>query len=67
MGGLGTSRAQYHLRQSFVFLNMKPVQQPEVFVSAAYDAFNEKGELKNEQSQAALKQLLENLAQLAKE
>jgi chromate reductase len=32
IGTLGTARAQYHLRQSFVFLNMHPLNQPEVMV-----------------------------------
>src|SRR5512136_247011 len=30
IGSIGTARAQYHLRQTFVFLNMYPVNQPEV-------------------------------------
>jgi chromate reductase, NAD(P)H dehydrogenase (quinone) len=29
-GSLGTARAQYHLRQTFVYLNMYPVNRPEV-------------------------------------
>ena len=32
IGMLGTARAQYHLRQSFVFLNVYPLNQPEVMV-----------------------------------
>jgi chromate reductase, NAD(P)H dehydrogenase (quinone) len=32
IGMLGTSRAQYHLRQCCVFLNMYPLNQPEVMV-----------------------------------
>jgi chromate reductase len=34
-GMLGGARAQYHLRQSFVFLNMYPVNKPEVFITFA--------------------------------
>ena len=30
LGAIGTARAQYHLRQIFVFLNVFPVNQPEV-------------------------------------
>src|SRR5579864_7450770 len=29
IGTLGTARAQYHLRQSFVFLDMHPLNQPD--------------------------------------
>jgi chromate reductase len=29
IGTIGTARAQYHLRQVFVFLNMLPINQPE--------------------------------------
>src|SRR5215211_5508539 len=29
VGMLGSARAQYHLRQMFVFLNMFPIKQPE--------------------------------------
>jgi chromate reductase len=32
VGTLGGSRAQYHLRQTFVFLNMFPLNQPEVII-----------------------------------
>src|SRR5262247_3766983 len=38
-GVLGTARAQYHLRQMFVFLNMYPVNQPEVMISNAHKRF----------------------------
>jgi len=35
VGMLGGVRAQYHLRQTFVFLNMYPVNKPEVIVTFA--------------------------------
>ena len=37
VGNFGTARAQYHLRQTFVFLNMYPINQPEVMISNAAD------------------------------
>ena len=40
VGMLGGARAQYHLRQIFVFLNMHPVNSPEVIVSFAQNKFN---------------------------
>jgi len=42
-GGMGTSRAQYHLRQVFVFLNLHPLQRPEVFANAFSGAFDADG------------------------
>src|SRR5712691_5034780 len=38
-GMIGTARAQYHLRQCFVFLNMCPICQPEVFIANASEKF----------------------------
>lgn len=60
-GMLGTARAQYHLRQSLVFLNMHPVNRPEVFVQYAPEKFDEKGKLKDEKTQQLIAKLLENL------
>lgn len=37
----GTMRMQYHLRQIAVFLNMHPLNQPEVFVRNAKSVFND--------------------------
>src|SRR5206468_284930 len=34
-GAMGTARAQYHLRQMLVFLNMFPINQPEVMIAHA--------------------------------
>jgi len=42
---LGTARAQYHLRQCFVFLKMHPLNAPEVMVSNAAERFDEHGAL----------------------
>jgi chromate reductase len=44
-GGMGTSRAQYHLRQVCVFLNLHPLNRPEVFSSAFSGAFDSDGNL----------------------
>ena len=45
VGMLGTARAQYHLRQSFVFLNMIPMNQPEVMVAFAEEKVDSNGRL----------------------
>jgi chromate reductase len=44
-GMLGTARAQYHLRQSCVFLNMCPLNRPEVMVSFAQEKIDAQGRL----------------------
>ncbi|HUE83096.1 MAG TPA: NAD(P)H-dependent oxidoreductase [Pyrinomonadaceae bacterium] len=61
VGTLGTARAQYHLRQSFVFLNMHPVNQPEVMIGNAAKRFDENGNLTDETSKKLIRQLLEQL------
>jgi chromate reductase len=62
VGLFGSARAQYHLRQCFIFLNMLPVNQPEVMIGHASKAFDAQGKLVDEASQKLIRQLLENLA-----
>lgn len=61
VGMLGGARAQYHLRQMFVFLNMHPVNGPEVIVTFAQNKFDANGKLTDENTRNFLKQLLQNL------
>jgi chromate reductase len=61
VGMLGTARAQYHLRQCFVFLNMYPINLPEVFVAYTQEKFDENGRLKDEKTKQLIAELLENL------
>jgi chromate reductase, NAD(P)H dehydrogenase (quinone) len=61
VGMLGTARAQYHLRQIFVFLNMHAVNQPEVMVSSAHKHFDQEGKLTDETAKKLIQQLLEEL------
>ncbi len=49
IGMAGTARAQYHLRQTFVFLNMFPINHPEVMISYAQEKFDDDGNLKDEE------------------
>lgn len=44
-GGMGTSRAQYHLRQVCVFLDLHPLNKPEVFANAFAGGFDADGNL----------------------
>lgn len=57
----GGVRAQYQLRQSFVFLNMEAVLQPEVAIGNATERFDEQGNLKDETSKKLIALLLQNL------
>ncbi len=61
-GMLGGARAQYHLRQSFVFLNMHPVNRPEVFVTSASQKFDDQGRLTDAKTREFVQKLLETLA-----
>lgn len=61
IGGIGTARAQYHLRQVFVFLNVHAINQPEVMIGNAADRFDAQGNLKDETSKQLIRQLLQNL------
>jgi chromate reductase len=60
-GVLGTARAQYHLRQMCVFLNMFPVNKPEVMIGQAQTRFDAAGALTDETTRGLVKQLLESL------
>ena len=60
-GMLGGARAQYHLRQSFVFLNMHPVNKPEVILPFAAKNVDENGRLTNDDTRALIRQLIEAL------
>jgi chromate reductase len=61
IGKLGGARAQYHLRQSFVFLNMHPVNKPEVMLASAAENVDANGRLTNEQARTLIRQLIEAL------
>jgi len=61
IGRMGTARAQYHLRQIFVFLNVLPINQPEVMISNAADVFDADGNLADETTKKYIRKLLQNL------
>jgi len=60
-GVLGTPRAQYHLRQIGIFLNMRFVNKPEVFVGSAASKFDAAGNLTDETAKGLIKQLMAEL------
>lgn len=60
-GGMGTSRAQYHLRQSCVYLDLHPLNKPEVFANAFAGGFDAEGNLTDERLQGLVVQQLQAL------
>ena len=63
IGSLGGARAQYHLRQSFIFLDMHPFNRPEVMMPFAQDNVDAKGNVTNEHTRQLIRELLEALVQ----
>lgn len=61
---LGTARAQYHLRQIFVALDMMAVSQPEVMIGSAREQFDPSGRLIDKKIRQRLGILLKNLLDL---
>ena len=61
---LGTGRAQYHLRQCFVFLEMYALNQPEVLINHADKKFDAKGNLTDEPTRERIRQMLAALIDL---
>ncbi len=61
IGTIGTARAQYHLRQIFVFLNMYPINQPEVMIGNAPDRFDAQGNLTDDTTKDFIRKLLQKL------
>jgi chromate reductase len=61
IGTLGTARAQYDLRRSFVFLNMHPLNQPEVMVPHAQEKIDKDGKITDQKTREKIGELLERL------
>jgi len=60
-GMAGTARAQYHLRQCFVFLSCFALNQPEVMVSFAQEKIDKDGKVTDQRTRELIRQLLESL------
>ncbi len=65
-GTLGGARAQYHLRQVLVALNMHAINRPEVIVASVDEKIDEKGNLMDEKTRKKIRQLLESLVDWTK-
>ena len=61
IGGIATARAQYDLRKMMVFLNMFPINRPEVMIGNCASRFDENGNLADEATRFIIKEMLENL------
>lgn len=58
MGLFGTARAQYHLRQTCVFVNLLPVNKPEVMIAQAQNKFDANGKLTDETTRGFIRDLM---------
>jgi chromate reductase len=58
---IGTARAQYHLRQCFVYLDAKILNRPEVMIGQTAQKFAADGTLTDEATAKAIAALLEGL------
>ncbi|MBD1400013.1 NADPH-dependent FMN reductase [Pelovirga terrestris] len=61
-GGQGGARAQYHLRQVCVYLNLHPLNKPEIFCHAFGSSFDPQGNLVDDKIQKQIRELLAALA-----
>src|SRR5688500_7467044 len=61
LGRMGSARAQYHLRQSCVYLDLNVINQPEVMVGNASEMFDAAGNLTHQSSRESLGELLQAL------
>lgn len=66
-GMFGTARAQYHLRQCFVFLDVFVVNKPEVMIGKAHEKFDEQGRLTDDKTKEMVRGLLVSLAALTRQ
>ncbi|MGB8217869.1 MAG: NAD(P)H-dependent oxidoreductase [Candidatus Methanoperedens sp.] len=60
-GMLGAVKAQFHLRQTFVFLDVLAINRPEVVVTFAGEKIDEKGRVIDEKTREKIKELLKAL------
>ncbi|MBS0643172.1 MAG: NAD(P)H-dependent oxidoreductase [Acetobacteraceae bacterium] len=60
-GVLGTARAQYHLRQVFIFLNGLVMNRPEVMIGQAGTRFDAEGRLTDEKTREVVQGFLAGL------
>jgi chromate reductase len=62
IGAIATARMQYHLRQIMVFLNMHPLNRPEIMIGTAQDKFDAEGNLTDQSTRDHIAKAVEALA-----
>jgi chromate reductase, NAD(P)H dehydrogenase (quinone) len=65
-GMAGSARAQLHLRHACVFLDMHPLNKPEVLIFQAQNKFDADGNLTDEVARGLIRDLMANLAAWAR-
>jgi chromate reductase len=66
-GALGTVRAQMALRQMAVFLDMHPLNQPEVMITSAHEKFDAQGNLTDEKTRELIRKQLARLVEWSRQ
>lgn len=66
IGMIATARAQYHLRQTFVFLDVHTINQPEIMVPYAETKFDANGRLTDQNTREKIRELIQNLVSFSK-
>ncbi len=66
VGATGTARAQYHLRQTFVYLHMHALTRPEVMISNAAERFDAQLRLIHEETRKHIARLVGELVAWAR-
>lgn len=66
-GMAGSARAQYDLRRSCVFLDMHPLNKPEVLIGQAHTKFDTDGNLLDEVARNLIRDAMANLAAWARQ
>lgn len=62
MGALGGVRAQYHLRQMLIYINVHVLNKPEVMIASAHQRFDADGRLTDEATANVMREQLLALA-----
>ncbi|MEP4888923.1 MAG: NAD(P)H-dependent oxidoreductase [Aliiglaciecola sp.] len=58
MSMLGGARAQYHLRQIMIYLDVHLINKPEVMIASAHDKFDENGKLTDQSTRDFIGKLM---------
>jgi len=67
IGGMGTARAQYHLRQILVAQDMPVISLPEVMITKAAQRFDKNGDLHDVLTRQLIQEQLGLLVKLARQ